>query len=139
MREWQFLIGLCRWDISPPSPCAQTIVHTMSGDNENVELAVSASGEQTASVEKASDTSPVPQDGVRPDTDSSAIPTAIAASTAGSPLNELAQQDVEDPSNRQLDVTDALGYLDCVKAQFQDQSDVYNRFLDIMKDFKRQL
>lgn len=47
--------------------------------------------------------------------------------------------DVEDQDNRQLDVTDALGYLDRVKAQFLDQSDVYNRFLDIMKDFKSQL
>jgi paired amphipathic helix protein Sin3a len=40
---------------------------------------------------------------------------------------------------RPLNVTDALGYLDCVKQQFADQSDVYNRFLDIMKDFKSQL
>ena len=40
---------------------------------------------------------------------------------------------------RQLNVTDALSYLDAVKHQFQDQPDVYNRFLDIMKDFKSQL
>jgi histone deacetylase complex regulatory component SIN3 len=33
---------------------------------------------------------------------------------------------------------DALSYLDQVKVQFVDQSDVYNRFLDIMKDFKSQ-
>lgn len=39
---------------------------------------------------------------------------------------------------RPLNVTDALGYLDCVKQQFQNQTDVYNRFLDIMKDFKSQ-
>ncbi|EKM56381.1 uncharacterized protein PHACADRAFT_172101 [Phanerochaete carnosa HHB-10118-sp] len=39
---------------------------------------------------------------------------------------------------RPLNVTDALGYLDCVKQTFADQSDVYNRFLDIMKDFKSQ-
>ncbi|KAK4993339.1 Transcriptional regulatory protein sin3 [Elasticomyces elasticus] len=31
---------------------------------------------------------------------------------------------------------DALSYLDQVKVQFADQPDVYNRFLDIMKDFK---
>ncbi|KAG1768758.1 hypothetical protein EV702DRAFT_1181913 [Suillus placidus] len=37
---------------------------------------------------------------------------------------------------RPLNVTDALGYLDAVKVQFHDQPDVYNRFLDIMKDFK---
>lgn len=33
---------------------------------------------------------------------------------------------------------DALSYLDQVKVQFSDQPDVYNRFLDIMKDFKSQ-
>ncbi|KAG1789779.1 uncharacterized protein HD556DRAFT_1243377 [Suillus plorans] len=37
---------------------------------------------------------------------------------------------------RPLNVTDALGYLDAVKVQFHDQPDVYNHFLDIMKDFK---
>lgn len=31
---------------------------------------------------------------------------------------------------------DALSYLDQVKVQFVDHPDVYNRFLDIMKDFK---
>lgn len=31
---------------------------------------------------------------------------------------------------------DALSYLDQVKIQFSDNPDVYNRFLDIMKDFK---
>jgi len=38
-----------------------------------------------------------------------------------------------------LNVTDALSYLDAVKVQFQEQPDVYNHFLDIMKDFKSQL
>ena len=33
---------------------------------------------------------------------------------------------------------DALTYLDQVKVQFHDQPDVYNKFLDIMKDFKSQ-
>ena len=40
---------------------------------------------------------------------------------------------------RPLNVTDALSYLDAVKMQFQEQPDVYNHFLDIMKDFKSQL
>ncbi|KAF8079008.1 histone deacetylase complex, SIN3 component [Lyophyllum atratum] len=39
---------------------------------------------------------------------------------------------------RALNVTDALSYLDAVKVQFQDKPEVYNRFLDIMKDFKSQ-
>lgn len=33
-------------------------------------------------------------------------------------------------------LNDALSYLDQVKVQFNDHPDVYNRFLDIMKDFK---
>lgn len=33
-----------------------------------------------------------------------------------------------------LNVKDALSYLDQVKVQFSDQPEVYNRFLDIMKD-----
>lgn len=37
-----------------------------------------------------------------------------------------------------LNVKDALSYLDQVKFQFREQSDVYNNFLDIMKDFKSQ-
>lgn len=44
------------------------------------------------------------------------------------------------PDNgRPLNVTDALSYLDAVKVQFQDKPEVYNRFLDIMKDFKGQV
>lgn len=39
---------------------------------------------------------------------------------------------------RPLNVRDALTYLDQVKIRFSDQPDVYNRFLDIMKDFKSQ-
>lgn len=33
-------------------------------------------------------------------------------------------------------LNDALSYLDQVKVQFSDKPDVYNKFLDIMKDFK---
>lgn len=40
---------------------------------------------------------------------------------------------------RPLNVTDALSYLDAVKVQFQDKPEVYNHFLDIMKDFKSQV
>ncbi|KAH9179056.1 hypothetical protein EDB89DRAFT_2217542 [Lactarius sanguifluus] len=42
-------------------------------------------------------------------------------------------------TDRQLNVTDALSYLDAVKIQFHDRPDVYNVFLDIMKDFKSQV
>jgi paired amphipathic helix protein Sin3a len=37
-----------------------------------------------------------------------------------------------------LKVEDALSYLDQVKFQFERQPEVYNQFLDIMKDFKSQ-
>ena len=42
-------------------------------------------------------------------------------------------------TDRQLNVTDALSYLDAVKVQFNDRPDVYNVFLDIMKEFKSQV
>ena len=42
-------------------------------------------------------------------------------------------------TERPLNVSDALSYLDSVKAQFAEQPEVYNKFLDIMKDFKSQL
>ncbi|KAI9346076.1 hypothetical protein DFJ73DRAFT_482536 [Zopfochytrium polystomum] len=41
-------------------------------------------------------------------------------------------------ANRALNVDDALAYLNHVKIQFQEQPDVYNSFLDIMKEFKSQ-
>ncbi|MBW0489565.1 hypothetical protein O181_029280 [Austropuccinia psidii MF-1] len=40
---------------------------------------------------------------------------------------------------RPLNVRDALSYLDQVKLQFQNSPGVYNKFLDIMKDFKTQM
>ncbi|KAI8137486.1 hypothetical protein BJV82DRAFT_583646 [Fennellomyces sp. T-0311] len=39
---------------------------------------------------------------------------------------------------RPLNVKDALTYLDQVKIQFAEQPEIYNKFLDIMKDFKSQ-
>lgn len=46
---------------------------------------------------------------------------------------------IDDSENyRQLTVADALSYLDAVKERFKDNYEVYNSFLDTMKDFKRQ-
>jgi paired amphipathic helix protein Sin3a len=39
---------------------------------------------------------------------------------------------------RELRVEDALLYLDEVKQQFGNKPDIYNAFLDVMKDFKAQ-
>lgn len=59
---------------------------------------------------------------------STLIPTTGSVFGTGGPL---------DPT-RSLNVNDALGYLDEVKNRFQNNPDVYNRFLEIMKDFKSQ-
>ena len=37
---------------------------------------------------------------------------------------------------RELNVTDALTYLDLAKNRFQERPEVYNQFLDVMKKFK---
>jgi len=43
-----------------------------------------------------------------------------------------------DNAARPLNVTDALTYLDLVKNRFRERPEVYNQFLDIMKEFKGQ-
>lgn len=48
---------------------------------------------------------------------------------AGAPVAGVGQ-------GQQPILNDALSYLDQVKVQFVEHPDVYNRFLDIMKDFK---
>lgn len=57
-------------------------------------------------------------------------------STSDSPPG--APKSLTPEAGRQLNVTDALSYLDAVKVQFQERPEVYNQFLDIMKDFKSQ-
>ena len=47
-------------------------------------------------------------------------------------------QEGTDQGCRQLKVEDALAYLEQVKQQFTSHPDVYNQFLDIMKEFKAQ-
>ncbi|KAM0288027.1 hypothetical protein ACHAQH_000095 [Verticillium albo-atrum] len=62
---------------------------------------------------------------------SGAQPAPNQAQGGQGPAGGLAQ-------GQQPILNDALTYLDQVKVQFHDQADVYNRFLDIMKDFKSQ-
>ena len=59
----------------------------------------------------------------------------LPSSSLSLPPGDMTQ---DNPAARPLNVTDALTYLDAVKNQFQDNLDVYNHFLDIMKDFKSQ-
>ncbi|CAM0137869.1 unnamed protein product [Umbelopsis sp. WA50703] len=63
------------------------------------------------------------------------LPTASSSSALTSSQQQQQQQA---GGYRPLNVRDALSYLDQVKVKFSDQPDVYNRFLDIMKDFKSQ-
>lgn len=54
----------------------------------------------------------------------------LPAGTGGDPTSQ--------PSYQRLKVEDALSYLDQVKSKFQNNPEVYNDFLDIMKEFKAQ-
>ena|SRR5436190_7490846 len=80
---------------------------------------------------------------------SSSLPTAPTPALAPGRVNTPPPPAVTTPglaapsaqsatSYRPLNVKDALTYLDQVKVQFQERPDVYNKFLDIMKDFKSQ-
>lgn len=57
-------------------------------------------------------------------------------STTTPPVNNPASQ--QQQQFQRLKVEDALTYLDQVKLQFGNQPQVYNDFLDIMKEFKSQ-
>ena len=59
--------------------------------------------------------------------------TAAAAAGQGS-----AAAAAGTPNYQRLKVEDALSYLDQVKFKFDNQPQVYNDFLDIMKEFKTQ-
>lgn len=70
----------------------------------------------------------------------SLVPPRSQTSTPVMPSNDNASsENTTSTSARALNVTDALSYLDAVKVQFQEKPDVYNHFLDIMKDFKSQV
>jgi paired amphipathic helix protein Sin3a len=85
--------------------------------------------------------SPTPADGLP---NAGEIPAATSmAVDEPAPVQRSGRQSPVDPQSyaidRPLNVTDALSYLDAVKSQFHDQPDVYNQFLDIMKEFKHEL
>jgi paired amphipathic helix protein Sin3a len=72
-------------------------------------------------------------------------PLSATSPPLGLPVSNAAPVVLPAPENqngatdRQLEVIDALGYLDAVKIQFHDRPEVYSVFLDIMKDFKGQV
>ena len=54
------------------------------------------------------------------------------------PLPTVVQGQQQQQQFQRLKVEDALSYLDQVKLQFGNLPQVYNDFLDIMKEFKSQ-
>jgi len=91
-----------------------------------------------------SDLSSLPPSARSPPVDlESFLPYALAAPTPRLPqmstLMDMNSAHLSAEAGRPLNVSDALSYLDDVKNQFQDNPDVYNQFLDIMKDFKSQV
>ncbi|KAK7032931.1 histone deacetylase complex, SIN3 component [Favolaschia claudopus] len=66
-------------------------------------------------------------------------PTASASPTIDITPASFSGSQNTTPLDRPLNVTDALSYLDAVKHKFHDQPNVYNHFLDIMKEFKSQI
>lgn len=62
--------------------------------------------------------------------------SASSNSSAGSLANSMVGQ--PGTTFQRLKVEDALTYLDQVKLQFEKKPEVYNQFLDIMKEFKSQ-
>ncbi|CAO3665162.1 unnamed protein product [Umbelopsis ramanniana] len=67
-----------------------------------------------------------------------ALPQDTTAAKSSIQTPEQSSSSQSSGTYRPLNVRDALTYLDQVKVQFSDQPDVYNKFLDIMKDFKSQ-
>ena len=68
----------------------------------------------------------------------SSLSQQLPALNNANPPPQLANGGPGAAQGQQPILNDALTYLDQVKVRFQDQPDVYNRFLDIMKDFKSQ-
>ncbi|ORY94197.1 hypothetical protein BCR43DRAFT_507394 [Syncephalastrum racemosum] len=66
-------------------------------------------------------------------------PQPSSSSSSSQPPPQQQQPHSRDNSGyRPLNVRDALTYLDQVKMEFSDLPNIYNRFLDIMKEFKSQ-
>ncbi|KAJ3286991.1 Transcriptional regulatory protein sin3, partial [Borealophlyctis nickersoniae] len=77
--------------------------------------------------------------GQTPPPASAPLPTHLSASsTVASLAVAEAAANAGSQDRPPVNVKDTLSYLDQVKSQFRDQPEVYNRFLDIMKDVKSQ-
>ncbi|KAG9041544.1 Transcriptional regulatory protein sin3 [Tulasnella sp. UAMH 9824] len=99
--------------------------------------------------QRASSTQPWPATALTPGPGTPAIPgppaaesipgaEALAPGTPGPAPGDQSGASSPSGAYRPLNVKDALSYLEMVKIKFQERPDVYNQFLDIMKDFKSQ-
>lgn len=93
-----------------------------------------------ASVAEANNTRPGPpkEEESNDDAGLKNTPGELPPSPRQEPHEASSAMPLPQDAPRNLNVSDALGYLDAVKKQFEDQTDVYNQFLDIMKEFKSQ-
>ena len=66
------------------------------------------------------------------------VPQQLSGFGPNTQQQQMAPNGTPMPNGQQPILNDALDYLDQVKVRFADQPDVYNQFLDIMKDFKSQ-
>eukprot|EP00117_Sycon_ciliatum_P016959 scpid21185/ scgid16167/ Paired amphipathic helix protein Sin3a; Histone deacetylase complex subunit Sin3a; Transcriptional corepressor Sin3a len=96
----------------------------------------------TSAIPASSNSAPVSNPGPAPIASSS--PAQVVSSVPTTIPTSVAQSHVAIPGGQpqqnfqRLKVEDALSYLDQVKLQFANQPQVYNDFLDIMKEFKSQ-
>lgn len=81
---------------------------------------------------------PIPLPHHFPFTSSLAPDMKLHSSKPGTPLPQQPDPAIASEVGRPLNGADALSYLDAVKVQFADRPEVYNQFLDILKDFKNQ-
>lgn len=65
--------------------------------------------------------------------DSSATVASAVVETSTSPI---APATATTPTTQSMQLNDAFAYLDRVRAEFADQPEIYNKFLQVMREFK---
>ena len=137
--------------IAQPTPRMTATLHGPNGILNHQNISANALPQVNGSSVNASGGQGPFINGIRPSETSprpfiqNATPSLTQQSSVGAYTNGAAQQQVPtglvaslSQGGQQPILTDALQYLDQVKVRFVDQPDVYNQFLDIMKDFKSQ-
>ena len=120
----------------PPS------AHIMSGSGENVPGNAARPRDNLETLDDISGSTRLPTSSQNDPATASQLHDPLKMSGAGEDLQELRLERVERQDShpdRTRDITDAMRYLDDVKTRFQDRPDVYYGFMDILRDFKRNL